>query len=128
MSQPQHNGLTHIQMLEHQLKKQYPQSTQEQITAMISQTLKAQQQKQGIAQSAMNAAAGAVAAGNMGVGQGGTPQAYAQMLRQHTQAQAQQQASSAVSNGQGQVNNGGSGNAGQSHAHRGSSGSVQSGK
>lgn len=126
MSQPQHNGLTHnIQMLEHSLKKQYPQSTQEQITAMISQTLKQQQQKQGIAQSAMNAAAGA----GMGQGAGGTPQAYAQMLRQHTQAQAQMQASNSSTGGNSQAQgSGGTGNSGQGHAHRNSSGSVPSAK
>jgi chromatin modification-related protein VID21 len=111
------NGLVpHAIQLETIFRQKYPNSTPEQITRMVSESLSksaASNQRQGLAQSAMNAAAG----GNMnGIGNmnGGpprmptgvenTPQMYAQMLRQqqqdqqkntlaaHAQAQAQAQA------------------------------------
>lgn len=106
------------------------------ISDQLAKSVHQVQQRQGIAQSAMNAAAGGVSMNGMGPAAQATPQLYAQMLRQQqenqlqqkqaqAQAQAAQQAANAVVNG-----NAGnaSGNAGQGHAHRGSSGSVQSGK
>ena len=122
-----------VQILEHQIKTQFPNATQEQVMRLIQErlqkTVHQQQARQNnIAQSAMNAAAGGGGAMNvngMGAAGQGTPQLYAQMLRQQqenqqkAQQQAQQQAANAGANG---------GNAGQGHAHRGSSGSVQSGK
>merc|ERR1712093_599627 len=145
------NGATtsHISMLEHQIKQKYPNATSEQITNMIqtnlSKTILAQQQhhqqqRQGFAQSAMNAAAGgnAIAAGMNAMTNAaqGTPQLYAQMLRQQQEnqqkaAQQAQQAAAVVGNAQSPGNgNGTGGNSAQGHAHRASSGSasVQSGK
>jgi chromatin modification-related protein VID21 len=131
-NQLQHpNGVSHVQILEHQIKTKYPGATQEQVMRMISDQLAKsvhqQQQRQGIAQSAMNAAAGGAAMNGMGPAGQGTPQLYAQMLRQQQenqqkQQQAAQQAAAVANSGNG------TGNAGQGHAHRGSSGSVQSGK
>ncbi|KAK0109511.1 chromatin modification- protein VID21 [Cadophora gregata] len=145
------NGATtsHISMLEHQIKQKYPNATNEQITNMIqtnlSKTILAQQQhhqqqRQGFAQSAMNAAAGgnAIAAGMNAMTNAaqGTPQLYAQMLRQQQEnqqkaAQQAQQAAAVVGNAQSPGNgNGSAGNSAQGHAHRASTGSasVQSGK
>jgi chromatin modification-related protein VID21 len=128
----QPNGVSHVQILEHQIKAKFPQATQEQVMRMISDQLAKsvhqQQQRQGIAQSAMNAAAGGASMNGMGPAGQGTPHLYAQMLRQQQenqqkQQQAAQQAANAVANA-----TNGTGNAGQGHAHRGSSGSVQSGK
>jgi len=130
----QQNHVPHVQFLEQQIKSKFPQATPEQIMRMISDQLAKSvhqvQQRQGIAQSAMNAAAGGVSMNGMGQAAQATPQLYAQMLRQQQenqqkQAQAAIQAANAVAN----ANAGNaSGNAGQGHAHRGSSGSVQSGK
>jgi chromatin modification-related protein VID21 len=130
----QQNHVPHVQFLEQQIKSKFPQATPEQIMRMISDQLAKSvhqvQQRQGIAQSAMNAAAGGVSMNGMGQVAQATPQLYAQMLRQQQenqqkQAQAAIQAANAVAN----ANAGNaSGNAGQGHAHRGSSGSVQSGK
>merc|ERR1712093_477473 len=111
------NGATtsHISMLEHQIKQKYPNAASEQITNMIqtnlSKTILAQQQhqRQGFAQSAMNAAAGgnAIAAGMNAMTNAaqGTPQLYAQMLRQQQEnqqkaAQQAQQAAAVVGNAQ----------------------------
>jgi chromatin modification-related protein VID21 len=127
------NGVSHVQILEHQIKTKFPQATQEQVTRMISEQLAKsvhqQQQRQGIAQSAMNAAAGGAAMNGMGQAGQATPQLYAQMLRQQqeNQQKAQQQAAAQAANAVANSGNG-TGNAGQGHAHRGSSGSVQSGK
>jgi chromatin modification-related protein VID21 len=107
--------------LEESIRQKYPNATQEQIMRMISETLaKSVHQRQGLVQSAMNAAAGgningipngmANGMGNsMGMGAmagnarmpGGvesSPQLYAQMLRQQQekQAQAAQQAQQAA--------------------------------
>jgi chromatin modification-related protein VID21 len=129
----QPNGVSHVQILEHQIKTKFPNATPEQVMRMISDQLAKsvhqQQQRQGIAQSAMNAAAGGASMNGMGPAGQGTPQLYAQMLRQQQenqqkQQQAQQQAANAVASAGGN----GTGNAGQGHAHRGSSGSVHSGK
>ncbi|KAL2068631.1 hypothetical protein VTL71DRAFT_14968 [Oculimacula yallundae] len=166
---PNTGAASHISMLEHQLKQKYPAATNEQITSMIQANLsksilqqnhqqnhqqqqqqqQQHQQRQGFAQSAMNAAAGAnsLAAGMNAMTNAtqGTPQLYAQMLRQQQEnqqkaAQAQQQAAaSVVGNGQSpsmansNLNGNGNasgGNSAQGHAHRASSGSasVQSGK
>merc|ERR1712098_214554 len=88
-----------------------------------------QQQRQGFAQSAMNAAAGgnAIAAGMNAMTNAaqGTPQLYAQMLRQQqeNQQKAAQQAAAVVGNAQSPGNgNGTGGNSAQGHAHRASSG------
>jgi chromatin modification-related protein VID21 len=85
---------------------------------MISDTLaKSAHQRQGLAQSAMNAAAGGNMNGmvngqgmaNMNGGQGQSPQLYAQMLRQQQdnqqKAQAQAAAQAAAAQNQ-QANNG----------------------
>ncbi|KAF8859207.1 hypothetical protein BDZ45DRAFT_621398 [Acephala macrosclerotiorum] len=124
-------------------------------TQMQNQMKQQQQQRQGLAQSAMNAAAGGSSGnvngmqmGAMGPAQG-TPQLYAQMLRQQQEnQQKQQQAAQAAANavgsaqqnsgqnqGQNGSGNGGqnqnqgqTGNAGQGHAHRASTGSAHSGK
>jgi chromatin modification-related protein VID21 len=115
--------------LEESIRQKYPNATQEQIMRMISETLaKSVHQRQGIVQSAMNAAAGgningipngmANGMGN-GIGMNGmggnarmpggvesSPQLYAQMLRQQQekQAQAAQQAA-ATQSGQPQQQN-----------------------
>jgi len=126
-------GVSHVQILELQIKAKFPQATQDQVTRMISEQLSKsvhqQQQRQGIAQSAMNAAAGGAAMNGMGQAGQATPQLYAQMLRQQqeNQQKAQQQAAAQAANAVANSGNG-TGNAGQGHAHRGSSGSVQSGK
>jgi len=129
----QPTGVSHVQILEHQIKTKFPNATPEQVMRMISDQLAKsvhqQQQRQVSAQSAMNAAAGGAAMNGMGPAGQGTPQLYAQMLRQQQenqqkQQQAQQQAANAAAGASGN----GTGNAGQGHAHRGSSGSVQSGK
>jgi chromatin modification-related protein VID21 len=129
----QPNGVSHVQILEHQIKTKFPNATQEQVMRMISDQLAKsvhqQQQRQGTAQSAMNAAAGVSTMNGMGLAGQGTPQLYAQMLRQQQEnQQKQQQAQQQAANTVGGASGSGSGNAGQGHAHRGSSGSVQSGK
>jgi chromatin modification-related protein VID21 len=129
----QANGVSHVQILEHQFKTKFPNATQDQIMRMISDQLAKSvhqhQQRQGIAQSAMNAAAGAPSMNGIGPAGQGTPQLYAQMLRQQQEnQQKQQQAQQQAANAVGSANGNTSGNAGQGHAHRGSSGSAQSGK
>jgi len=140
MGQPHtSSGIPPVKIMEQQIQAKFPNATPEQITRMISEQLRNQhqhqhpaQQRQGLAQSAMNAAAGGVGGNGMAgmnPGQGGTPQLYAQMLRQQQEnqakaAQAQQQAANAVGNGQNQGSEGRQ----PGHAHRGSSGSVQSGE
>jgi chromatin modification-related protein VID21 len=100
----QPNGVSRVQILEHQIKTKYPNATQEQVMRMISDQLAKsvhqQQQRQGIAQSAMRQ----------------------QQENQQKQQQAQQQAANAT------AGNGENGNSAQGHGHRGSSGSVQSGR
>ncbi len=147
MGQPLMNGVgPAVHNLEQQILKQHPNATPDQITNLVRDYLaktvnrqqQQQQQRQGLAQSAMNAAAGGSPVNVManmsvpGSGQGPTPQMYAQMLRQQQEsqqrmAQAQQQAANIVGNAQ-SSGPGSTGNAGQGHAHRGSTGSVQSGK
>lgn len=154
LGQP-HNGgnnLSQVNVLERQLAVKYPAASPEQIRQMISdhlskqvQAQQQQQQRQGLVQSAMNAAAGGNGMMGMNPGQQ-TPQSYAQMLRQQQelqskqtqaqqqgQAQQQQQVANA-GNGQNQGNGQANGQAsgqtvgpGTGHAHRGSSGSAQSG-
>ena len=143
MGQNLMNGVPNISSLEQHYKQQYPTATSDQITTLIRNHLaknvnqQQQQQRQGLAQSAMNAAAGspqtALAAMNaLGGGQNPTPQMYAAMLRQQQETQQknaqqlQHQAANSVGNGTAQ--NMVSGNTGQGHAHRASSGSVNSGK
>ena len=142
---------TMIPRMEASLRKQYPHMSTDQIMALMTDHLKRNvaQQRQGLqnglAQSAMNAAAGS-GTGMMGdtngqvsrpSGANNSPQAqqaqaYAQMLaRQHeNQKQAEQarQAANALSAGPGQNGGGENRTPVQSHAHRNSSGSVQSGK
>jgi chromatin modification-related protein VID21 len=125
--------------MEQQIRAKIPNATPEQIMRIIQEQVSKsvhQQQRQGlgqgIAQSAMNAAAGGNPMGMNGMAGQGTPQLYAQMLRQQQEAQqkhlqAQQQATNAVANGQ-QAQNIENRNPNPGHAHRGSSGSVQSGK
>lgn len=131
MGQPQysqdHQPNTMINQMEAQLRKQYPNLPNDRIMAMMTDHLKRQaQQRQGLAQSAMNAAAGGMSdqsprmtAANVTNG----PQQYAQMLLQQQQNQQKQeqarQAASALTENR---------NLNQGHAHRNSSGSVQSGK
>jgi chromatin modification-related protein VID21 len=120
--------------LEESIRQKYPNASQEQVMRMISETLaKSVHQRQGLVQSAMNAAAGGSMNGipngmanGMGMnGMGGnaripggvesSPQLYAQMLRQQQEKQAQaaqaaqqsQQAAAAQStaNGQSQQQN-----------------------
>jgi chromatin modification-related protein VID21 len=140
-------NVSQVKLLEQQIMQKYPHATSEQVMRLIQENLSksvhAQQQRQGIAQSAMNAAAGgsagnSMAAANamtamngMGASQG-TPQLYAQRLRQQQEnqqkaQQAQLQAANAIGNGQSQVQGNSTGNAGQGHAHRGSPPSVQNG-
>lgn len=129
----QPNPVSHVQMLEMQIKAKFPQATPDQVMRMISDQLAKsvhqQQQRQNITQSAMNAAAGAAAMNGMGPAGQATPQLYAQMLRQQqeNQQKAQQQAAQQAANAVANAGNG-TGNAGQGHAHRGSSGSAQSAK
>lgn len=135
-----HNGggVSHVKVLEQQLQAKYPAATPEQITRMIqdhlSKQVHAQQARQGLAQSAMNAAAGGNGMGGMNPGIANqSPQLYAQLLRQQQEnqqklSQSQQQGANpgnVQNQANGQVN--GTGNGPQGHAHRGSSGSVQSG-
>ncbi|RDL41379.1 uncharacterized protein BP5553_01358 [Venustampulla echinocandica] len=133
---------THIARLEAHFKKQYPNATQDQIMALMTDALKRNvQSKQGLAQSAMNAAAGAgTPMGGMNgqgprmpVGVESSPQLYAQMLRQQqeNQQKAEQARQAANIMAVAQAQSGGvtsNGQQGQGHAHRNSSGSVQSSK
>ncbi|TVY76121.1 Chromatin modification-related protein EAF1 [Lachnellula suecica] len=135
-----------IARMEADLRQQHPNVPNDQIMAMMTDRLKrnvnTQQQQQRLAQSAMNAAAGSgLGDGNsqasrmLGAsspqGTQGGQQAYAQMLlqqqeSQQKQAQARQaQAASALTAGPGQNENR---PPVQGHAHRNSSGSIQSGK
>jgi chromatin modification-related protein VID21 len=131
-------NVSHVKVLEQQIMQKYPHATPDQVMRLISDNLAKsvhqQQQRQGIAQSAMNAAAGGSAGTGMTTGMNGmgasqgTPQLYAQRLRQQQEnqqkaQQAQMQAANAMGNGQGNS----TGNAGQGHAHRGSPPSVQNG-
>lgn len=136
-------GTSQVKQMEQQILTKYPHATQDQVYRLIQEQLasniKSQQQRQGMTQSAMNAAAGgssqngmsppvnAMAMNAMGAGQG-TPQLYAQRLReqQEQQQKAQQamRASNSVANGGGQQQPQGpgnsTGNTGQGHAHRAS--------
>jgi len=129
-----------INRMEASLRKQYPNAPNDQIMAMMTEHLKRNvQQRQGLAQSAMNAAAGSGsgmgdAAGQMAGASNnpqGSAQAYAQMIARQQQNQQKQeqarQAANALSANPGQS---GQDNRPpvQGHAHRNSSGSVQSGK
>lgn len=130
---PPQEANTYVGHLEAVFKKKYPQANQETIRSMIQQQLKNAMPSSGMAQNAMNAAAGGLtnATGAMGGmnGQGhrvppgveSSPQLYAQMLRQQQAEQARQAASQ---NGAGPSN----GQQAQGHAHRNSSGSVNSTK
>ena len=90
--------------LEESIRQKYPNATQEQVMRMISDTLAKSVQRQGLAQSAMNAAAGGNMNGmvngqglaNMNGGQGQSPQLYAQMLRQQQENQQKAQAQAAA--------------------------------
>ncbi|TVY37095.1 Chromatin modification-related protein [Lachnellula occidentalis] len=144
-SQDQPNNT--IARMEATLRKQYPTLPTDQIMTMMTDLLKrnASQQRQqglqsGLAQSAMNAAAGSGTGMMDANGQvprqannspQGQQQAYAQMLaRQHeNQKQAEQarQAANALSAGPPQ-NRGENGTPVLGHAHMNSSASVQSGK
>jgi chromatin modification-related protein VID21 len=81
--------------LEDSIRSKYPNATNEQVMRMISDALnKGNLQRQGLAQSAMNAAAGGgmngMVSGQGMNGQGQSPQLYAQMLRQQQEAQQKQ--------------------------------------
>jgi chromatin modification-related protein VID21 len=83
--------------LEESIRQKYPNATTEQVMRMISDALaKSAHQRQGLAQSAMNAAAGGnmngmvSGQGMVNGGQGQSPQLYAQMLRQQQEAQQKQ--------------------------------------
>jgi chromatin modification-related protein VID21 len=81
--------------LEESIRQKYPNATNEQVMRMISDALaKSAHQRQGLVQSAMNAAAGGnmngMVNGQMNGGQGQSPQLYAQMLRQQQEAQQKQ--------------------------------------
>lgn len=137
---------TYVGQLEVVFKKKYPSASQETIRSMIQQQLKSGMANSGMAQNAMNAAAGGLtnATGAMGGmnGQGhrvppgveSSPQLYAQMLRQQQESQqkaeqARQAAAAASQNGAGPGPGGPSnGQQAQGHAHRNSSGSVHSTK
>ncbi|KAH8650885.1 hypothetical protein BGZ60DRAFT_421049 [Tricladium varicosporioides] len=140
-AQPQDGAppqMNHIQRMEAHFKKQYPNASPEHITKMIRDTLQANVQRAGLAQSAMNAAAGAGSgmSGMNGTGQRmpagveNSPQMYAQMLRQQQESQQKElqarQAASALAVAQSQGS--GATNSAQGHAHRNSSGSVGSTK
>ncbi|KAG9239705.1 hypothetical protein BJ875DRAFT_413578 [Amylocarpus encephaloides] len=140
--QAQGQNSIYITRMEAELKKRYPAATQEQIVALITQQMKQNMQNNGVlAQSAMNAAAGAspnVLAGmnghTRGVSAGGnesSPQLYAQMLRQQQESQQKaeqaRQAASALAVAQGQNGVGpNNGQQAQGHVHRNSSGSAHS--
>ncbi|KAF4634733.1 hypothetical protein G7Y89_g3369 [Cudoniella acicularis] len=137
---PQGSGVNQITHMEAHYKKLYPNASSEQIMTMIRDTLQKNVARQGLAQSAMNAAAGAggpmngmnVPGQKMPVGVETSPQMYAQMLRQQqeTQQKADQARQAAAANAlalaQGQ--NSATANSAQGHAHRNSSGSVASAK
>jgi chromatin modification-related protein VID21 len=128
--------IPHAQRLEEQLRQKYPNATTDQIMRMVTEHLtKSMHQRQGIAQSAMNAAAG----GNMGmvngmgmngmngmnVGNGrmpsgveSSPQMYAQMLRQQQENQQKAAQAAAAANAAANGQNGG-----QGHQRSGSSNS-----
>ncbi|KAI1004037.1 Chromatin modification-related protein [Podosphaera aphanis] len=118
--------LSHVQRIEIQYKAKYPAATPEQITSMISQAVTQSMQhhqRQNIAQSAINAAAGGPLVGINGVGASqGTPQLYAQMLRQQQENQQKQPAtigSNFQSNKQGGNGNGSSGTGQTNRANSG---------
>ena len=98
MGQPQQlsNGMVpHAVRLEESIRSKYPNATNDQVMRMISDALGKNAQRQGLAQSAMNAAAGGNMNGivngqGMNGGQGQSPQLYAQMLRQQQEAQQKQ--------------------------------------
>ena len=113
--------------LEENIRQKYPNATQEQIMRMISDTLaKSAHQRQGLVQSAMNAAAGGSMNGmvngqgmaNMNGGQGQSPQLYAQMLRQ--QQENQQKQAQAAAQGLAVASQSQQGNSGQGHQRSGS--------
>jgi chromatin modification-related protein VID21 len=121
--------------LEESIRQKYPNATNEQVMRMISDTLakSAAHQRQGLAQSAMNAAAGGNMngivngqMGNMNVGQGQSPQGYAQMLRLQQEAQQKQaQATAQAVAVQAQVAVSQQGNTAQGHQRSGSGASVK---
>jgi chromatin modification-related protein VID21 len=135
MGQPQQlsNGMVPQALrLEESIRQKYPNATQEQVMRMISDTLaKSVHQRQGLAQSAMNAAAGGNMNGmvngqgmaNMNGGQGQSPQLYAQMLRQ--QQENQQKAQAQVAQAQAAAAQSQQATNGQGHQR---SGSAASGK
>jgi chromatin modification-related protein VID21 len=129
--------------LEAAFKEKYPTANPEHIANLITDHMKKNMQsKQGLAQSAMNAAAGAGGMGGMNgmprvpvgtaVGVDTSPQLYAQMMKQQQEnqqkAEIARQAANALAASASQGKNGGmsSGQQAQGHAHRNSSGSVQS--
>jgi len=130
MGIPQQNPmLPHAKKIEEQLRQKYPSATTEQIMTMVAEHIhRAMQSRQGLAQSAMNAAAGS----NMGMVNGmsmngmpngripsgveNSPQMYAQMLRQQQEAQQKNQALAAANAAT---------NAGQGHQRSGSSNSAK---
>lgn len=139
-------GASHIKILEQQFRTKFPEASPEQLTRYVNDHVnkavqQQQHQRQGLAQSAMNAAAGSMNASVVNMNAQQTPQLYAQMLRQQqelqqqksAQQQQQQGAPHGGANGQNTANgpaqgsaNGQANGAQQGHAHRASSGSVQS--
>lgn len=122
--------LPQAQRIEEQLRQKYPNASTDQIMRMVTEHItKSMHQRQGIAQSAMNAAAG----GNMGMVNGmgmngmsngripsgveNSPQMYAQMLRQQQENQQKAQAQAAAN----AASNGQNGQSGQGHQRSGSS-------
>jgi len=137
----------HVKSIEQYYRSKFPDISQEQLTRYVNEHIQKvvmQSQQQRVQNAAMNAAAGGSnnTAVNMNAQQ--TPQSYAQMLRQQQETQqkrAQQQgvqANTGDASGQNQTQvngqtqsqspvNGQANGAQPGHAHRASSGSVQSG-
>lgn len=103
-------GMNAAAMMEAQIRQQHPQMPPQEVVKMVQDNLRKLQQRSmgpsGIAQSAMNAAAGSSNVGNGPQGQQrppvgmetSSPQMYAQMLANHHRQQSQGQ--SANTNGQ----------------------------
>jgi chromatin modification-related protein VID21 len=131
--------IPHAQRMEEQFRQKYPTASTDQIMRLVTEQLtKTMHQRQGIVQSAMNAAAGGnvgmvngmamnggmngmnVNNGRMASGVESSPQMYAQMLRQQQENQQKAaQAQAAAAQIAGNVN----GNGAQGHQRSGSSNS-----
>jgi len=129
MNNPQQLMVPQVNRLEQQIREKYPTATNDQVMRLLSDHLaRSVNQRQGLAQSAMNAAAGASGMNGMAngvrmpAGAENSPQLYAQMLRQQQENQAKAAQAQAQANGNGSNGSNGNGSAG-GHQRNGSSGS-----